>query len=280
MNVIAITEKVSKSLWITIGLVLLCVVGLLDYLTGYELSFALFYLFPIALVTWFTNGKVGVITAFVSAGIWLTADILAGQVYSHKVVYLWNTAIRLGFFLLTVLSLRLGKTLERERALARSDYVTGVVNARFFRDLAQREIDRSARYLHPFTIAYIDVDNFKAINDAFGHATGDKVLSAVADSMQQHLRKTDVVARVGGDEFVILLPEVGTEAAQAVISKMRHRLSEEMQDKSWPVTFSIGVLTFTAVPVSADEMLTMADKMMYTVKNSGKNSISYATHAG
>ena len=280
MNVIAFTEKVSKSLWITIGLVLLCVVGLLDYLTGYELSFALFYLFPIALVTWFTSGKFGVITAFVSAGIWLTADILAGQVYSHKVVYLWNTAIRLGFFLLTVLSLRLGKTLERERALARSDYVTGVVNARFFRDLAQREIDRSARYLHPFTIAYIDVDNFKAINDAFGHATGDKVLSAVADSMQQHLRKTDVVARVGGDEFVILLPEIGTEAAQAVISKMRQRLSEEMQDKSWPVTFSIGVLTFTAVPVSADEMLTMADKMMYTVKNSGKNNISYATHAG
>jgi diguanylate cyclase (GGDEF)-like protein len=280
MNVIAITEKVSRSLWITIGLVLLCAVGLLDYLTGYELSFALFYLFPIALVTWFTSGKVGVIIAFVSAGIWLTADVLAGQVYSHKVVFLWNTAIRLGFFLLTVLSLRLGKTLERERGFARSDYVTGVVNARFFRDLAQREIDRSARYLHPFTIAYVDVDNFKAINDAFGHATGDKVLSAVADSMQQHLRKTDVVARVGGDEFVILLPEVGTEVAQAVISKMRHRLSEEMQDKSWPVTFSIGVLTFTAVPVSADEMLSMADRMMYTVKNSGKNNISYATHAG
>jgi diguanylate cyclase (GGDEF)-like protein len=280
MNVIAITEKVSRSLWITIGLALLCTVGLLDYLTGYQLSFALFYLFPIALVTWFTNGNVGVLTAFVSAGIWLTADILAGQVYSHKVIYLWNTAIRLGFFLLTVLSLRLGKILERERALARSDFVTGAVNARFFRDLAQREIDRSARYLYPFTIAYVDVDNFKAINDAFGHATGDKVLSAVADSMQQHLRKTDVVARVGGDEFVILLPEVGTEVAQAVISKMRHRLSEEMQDNSWPVTFSIGVLTFTAVPVSADEMLSMADKMMYTVKNSGKNNISYATHAG
>jgi diguanylate cyclase (GGDEF)-like protein len=280
MNVIAITEKVSRSLWITIGLSLLCAVGLLDYLTGYELSFALFYLFPIALVTWFTNGKIGVVIAFVSAAIWLTADVLAGQVYAHKVIFLWNTAIRLGFFLLTVLSLRLGKTLERERALARSDYVTGAVNARFFRDLAQREIDRSARYLHPFTIAYIDVDNFKAINDAFGHATGDKVLSAVADSMQQHLRKTDVVARVGGDEFVILLPEVGTEVAQAVISKMRHRLSEEMQHKSWPVTFSIGVLTFTAVPLSADEMLSMADKMMYTVKNSGKNNISYATHAG
>ena len=75
-------------------------------------------------------------------------------------------------------------------------------------------------------------------------------------------------------------PAFLTEAAQAVISKMRQRLSEEMQDKSWPVTFSIGVLTFTAVPVSADEMLTMADKMMYTVKNSGKNNISYATHAG
>jgi diguanylate cyclase (GGDEF)-like protein len=280
MNLIATTEKVSKPLWLLAGLVLLCGIGILDYETGNELSFALFYLLPIALVTWFTSTKLGVAVALASAGVWLVADILAGEVYSHGMIYYWNTAIRLGFFLLTVLSLRLGKTLERERAVARSDYVTGAVNARFFRALAQREIDRSARHQHPLTIAYIDIDNFKAINDVFGHMTGDKVLSAVAGSMQQQLRKTDVVARVGGDEFAILLPEVGTDVAKAVISKMRQRLSEEMQDKSWPVTFSIGVLTFTAVPPSAEEMLNMADKMMYTVKNSGKNSISYATHSG
>ena len=87
-----------------IGLALLCGVGLLDYPTGYELSFALFYLLPIALVTWFTSARLGVVTAFTSAGVWLMADILAGEEYTHKAIYFWNTAIRLGFFLLTVLS--------------------------------------------------------------------------------------------------------------------------------------------------------------------------------
>ena len=158
--------------------------------------------------------------------------------------------------------------------------MTGAVNARFFRALAQREIDRSARYLHPLTVAYIDIDNFKAINDVFGHMMGDKVLAVVAHIMQQQVRKTDVVSRVGGDEFAILLPEVGTDEAKSVISKIGCRLSEEMESKGWPVTFSIGVLTFIAVPPSAEDMLGMADRVMYTVKNSGKNSVRYDTHAG
>jgi diguanylate cyclase (GGDEF)-like protein len=280
MKLIATKERMSQSLWLLIGLALLSVIGILDYVTGTELSFAQFYVLPIALVTWFTSAGLGVALAIVSAGVWLTADILAGAVYSHRFIHLWNTVIRLGFFLLTVLALRLGKTLRRERVVARSDFVTGAVNARFFRALAQREIDRSARYLHPLTVAYIDIDNFKAINDVFGHMTGDKVLAVVAHIMQQQVRKTDVVSRVGGDEFAILLPEVGTDEAKAVISKIGCRLSEEMESKGWPVTFSIGVLTFIAVPPSAEDMLSMADRVMYTVKNSGKNSVRYDTHAG
>ncbi len=132
MKTIAVMEKLSQPFWIIAGIAVLCGVGMLDYLTGYELSFSLFYLLPIALVTWFTNYKLGIAAAFVSAGAWLTADIFAGASYSRPVIYYWNSTIRLGFFLLTVFFLELGKTLEREKTFARTDFVTNAANGRFF----------------------------------------------------------------------------------------------------------------------------------------------------
>jgi diguanylate cyclase (GGDEF)-like protein len=275
IKAIATLEKLGKPFWIVVGFASLFGVGILDYVTGYELAFSLFYLVPIALLTWFANRQVGIIAALLSAGVWLTADIMAGVTYSHPAIYFWNTLIRLGFFILAVFFLELAKALEYEKTFARTDYVTGAVNSRFFHILTRAEIDLSVRYSHPFTIAYIDIDNFKTINDRFGHTIGDSVLRAVANSMQQNLRKTDIVARMGGDEFAILLPDTGSQAAQAVISKMRDRLAKEMRENNWLVTFSIGVLTFNDAPPSVDEAIKMADLAMYTVKNGSKNNISY-----
>jgi diguanylate cyclase (GGDEF)-like protein len=279
VKAIAVLEKLSKTFWLITGFMLLCVVGILDYLTGYEFSFSLFYLFPIALFTWFISYKLGIISAFVSAAIWLAVDVLAGAVYSNPAFYYWNAAVCLVFFLLTAFFLESGKALQRQKALARTDYVTGGVNSRFFHALLQREIDRSVRHHYPFTIAYMDIDNFKTINDRFGHERGDQVLSAVVNNLQKNLRKMDVVARLGGDEFAILLPEAGPDAAKLVISKVHGRLLKEMQKKNWSVTFSIGVLTFIGLSYSADEVINMADKAMYAVKNNGKNNISYTTQA-
>jgi diguanylate cyclase (GGDEF)-like protein len=280
MNLITTLERASKGFWIIVGLILLCAVGILDYLTGYEISFSLFYLIPIALLSWFVSSQLGIVVSFVSAGLWLAVDILAGARFSHPAIYVWNTLIRLVFFNLTVLLINVGKALERERTFARTDYLTGTSNTRFFHVLAQREIDRAARNQTPLTAAFVDIDNFKSINDLFGHAMADKVLGAIARNMQRHLRKTDLVARVGGDEFAILLPEAGPQAAQLVISKMQRKLLDEMWLNQWPVTFSIGVITFTAPRISVDEVLNMADKLMYSVKNDGKNDVAYATHPG
>ena len=271
-------ERQTRFFWVTIGIGLLCLVGIVDYWTGFEVSLSLFYLIPIALVTWYTTARLGVIFAISGAIIWLTADISSGAVHSYPFIYLWNSAIRLGFFVLTVASLKLIKTLEQEKNIARIDYVTGLPNTRYFHDLAQREINRSFRSRNPFTTAYIDLDNFKTVNDSLGHVVGDRVLHAVADCMQRHLRSTDIVARIGGDEFAIFLPEIGSSLAKAVISKMHSKLLEDMQNNNWPVTFSIGVLTFTRAPVSVNEALNLVDQMMYSVKNKGKNNITFATH--
>ena len=153
------------------------------------------------------------------------------------------------------------------------------MNTRSFHDTAQRELDRSIRYKHPFTVAFIDIDNFKVINDTFGHIFGDMVLRAIVQNIHRNLRKTDTIARVGGDEFAILLPELDADTARVAISKMQNKLMEEMLKNKWPVTFSIGVITLNSpTDLSVDNILGIADKMMYSVKNYGKNDIKYATY--
>jgi diguanylate cyclase (GGDEF)-like protein len=255
-------------------------IGILDYLTGYELAFSLFYLLPISLLTWLTGKRLGVLMALSSALVWLLADVFAGNAYSNPIIYFWNTLIRLGFFLIVVYLLAaLRSALEHERELSRVDSLTGAVNFRFFSTLLQMEIDRTRRYQRPFTIAYIDIDNFKAINDQFGHTTGDRLLRTFVQYTQTSLRKTDIVARLGGDEFAILLPETGQAAAATFLSRIQQGLLDKMQNDHWPVTFSIGVLTCIEAPISIDEVIRLADDLMYSVKKDGKNAITYSTCA-
>ena len=277
MELPEVLKRVNKLTWVGVGLILLGGVGFLDYITGTELSFSLFYLIPIGLISWVVSEQLGLLTAVLSAGIWLVIELISGVTYSSPFVYLWNTIIRTGFFSLSVFIIRLLRTMERERMYARTDSLTEALNTRYFHELAQMEIDRSVRYQRAFTIAFIDVDNFKTINDTLGHTAGDNVLRAIATNIKLHLRKTDIVARVGGDEFVVLLPETNEETGPLVITNMRKALLMEMEENDWPVTFSIGVLTLTAPRLSVDEILGRADKLMYVVKNGTKNNIHYAS---
>jgi diguanylate cyclase (GGDEF)-like protein len=273
-------KKVSKTVWIGLGVLLLSMVAFLDYITGVEFSFSLFYLLPISLISWAINERFGLAFAFLSSCVWIGVDIWSGNSNrtSNLFAYMWNATTRLGFFLLPVFMIRLNRALQREKELARTDFLTGVLNARFFHELAQMEINRSVRYKRPFTLAFIDVDNFKTINDTFGHTTGDIVLRAIGMNIKTHLRRTDIVARVGGDEFVVLLPETNAQIAPVAISNMQRALLNEMNENGWSVTFSIGVLTLSDPRLSVDEMLGRTDQLMYIVKNSGKNNIQYAIH--
>jgi diguanylate cyclase (GGDEF)-like protein len=234
---------------------------------------------PISLVTWFTGRRIGIVASFVSAVVSLITDVAAGVSYSHPLIYAWNTMIVLISFVIVVFLLSSLKTLlEHEQELARTDYLTGAVNSRIFYDLLQTEINRSQRYKNPFTIAYIDLDNFKTINDEFGHATGDQVLRFVVNQVRKHLRKTDVIARLGGDEFALLLPETNQESAQVVLSKLQRDILARMQQSNWPVTLSTGVLTCIDAPRATEEVVKMVDALMYSVKRGSKNGIKYATY--
>lgn len=272
-------ENRSSLLWATAGILYVCFIGVLDYLTGNEISLSLFYLAPIVIVTWFVDKNAGLVISFLATLSWLVAVYAAGQRFSHPSIYFWNLLIRAVFYLIvTYLVAELQRARREERLAARTDFVTGAVNARYFHELLQMEVERIRRYPHPFTVVYLDIDNFKLVNDLFGHQMGDEVLSYIARELKAQLRSTDIVARVGGDEFALLLPSARQPEARVVISKVRPSLLGAIRDKNWPITFSMGAVTCVAPPDSAEQLIRMADELMYEVKNSTKNNIRFANY--
>jgi len=262
---------------LTLGFASIAVLGVLDYATGYEFSFSLFYLIPVSFVAWYQGHRAALATALLSAVTWDLANTLAGQTYSNPAITLWNGASRLGFFVIvTFLISRLKKELDRERELSRTDHLTGVGNSRGFYDMAAVEILRAERHRHPFSICYIDLDNFKVINDQHGHSVGNAVLRTVAVTLGENLRKIDLVARLGGDEFVVLFPETDPDSARPAVEKIQRLLLNAMEHHRWPVSFSVGVVTYISPPRSVDEMIRRADHTMYEVKNAGKNAVRFS----
>jgi diguanylate cyclase (GGDEF)-like protein len=279
-KVLRFLESQSNAVILLEGLMLIATIGLLDFVTGDEIAFSVFYVLPISLIAWFVNSRLGLLASTISAVVWLGADVATHDPYSNQFIPVWNSLIRLAFFvIITFLLSALRKALQRESDLARIDHLTGAANSRYFHDVAQLEIDRCQRYQRPFTLAYVDLDNFKTVNDQLGHVVGDRVLRTVVESLKSQLRKTDFVARLGGDEFIVLFPETTQDAARHALTKIQGFLADCMRREKWPITFSIGVLTCGAAPGSSEDLLRMADELMYAAKNDGKNKVRYGTYA-
>jgi diguanylate cyclase (GGDEF)-like protein len=266
-------SRSRRTIWL-IATTTTLVIGAIDLIIGYEYSTSLFYVIPVAIATWYGSRTAGVVIALLSAIVWLAADIGAGHEYSHVGIFFWNTLIRFGVLLVIVMTLAGFRRAVRqvERAAA-TDYLTGLLNRRgFYRVLAQ-EHARGVRYGRPFTLAYLDLDNFKSVNDRFGHDTGDKLLIGVAQRLDRMLRQTDRVARLGGDEFAVLFAETGSSAARAAFMHTHAELMAYMKSHDWPVTFSVGMVTFETVPATTEQTLKVADEVMYDVKRGGKDNI-------
>jgi diguanylate cyclase (GGDEF)-like protein len=253
------------------GLVMVILIGTADYLTGREFSLFIFYLLPVFMVTLGAGRTSGLAMAAASIGAWLITDILSGGTDSHSMIKYWNAVVRLVFFSIIVI---LQDAFSRERYLARTDFLTRLNNRTMFYEVASAEIERSKRYGKPFSLAYLDIDNFKKVNDLYGHEAGDHLLKIVSALIRRNVRRIDVAARLGGDEFAVLLPETGGEAAEAVVTKLRTMLQLAMDRHRWPVTFSIGIATYEAPPENVDELISSADGLMYAAKRAGKDRIN------
>jgi len=165
---------------------------------------------------------------------------------------------------------------ELERR-AYSDYLTGLANRRYFLEKAENELARARRYGEELSILMLDVDHFKQVNDRYGHKVGDIVLQKLAEVCRSTLRDVDIIGRLGGEEFAVLLPKTGSVQAMEAAERLRTALAAAQvnQDNAISLHFtaSLGVATFSKEDTHFDSLLNRADKALYKAKNWGRNCV-------
>jgi diguanylate cyclase (GGDEF)-like protein len=170
--------------------------------------------------------------------------------------------------------------LKRANALSSIDDLTGLFNSRFLDGAMRREVKRSVRTGRPLSLLFVDLDGFKGINDRYGHLCGSRALVEAATRIQSGARETDIVARFGGDEFALILPDTGREGAMMVARRVRERVSSLpfLADEGigYRLTASVGAATLCAAAGSPESLLAAADTAMYRVKGRGKDGIEMA----
>lgn len=257
-----------------IGLTL--ALGWIHYSTGRSYEFHVFFEVPILVVAWFLGFWRALVVVVLATGVWFAADRALEGNQADIFPLIFNTAMRLIIFVLGAwLLARLRQTLAREALLAREDTLTRLANRRAFHELGRAALALARRQEgSPVTAVFIDLDRFKQVNDEHGHDTGDAVLRRVAEVFRGHVRAGDIAGRLGGDEFALLLPGMDDRAALVYVEELRQRLLAAMRTHGWPVTFSIGIVSYQHAPEDLEALLVEADRLMYAAKQAGRDRIT------
>jgi diguanylate cyclase (GGDEF)-like protein len=185
----------------------------------------------------------------------------------------WHTVVIAVLALALACDLYLrGRALLKDRGRARAGLVTWHENRRAFYELAGREFERARRYDHPFTLGYFDLDDYKEVSDRFSHPTAEEMLRLVVQSARSSIRVSDVVARLGGDTFAVLLPEAGPEAAGTVIRKLQQSVRDAAEETALPLSISGGVVTCLQPAESLEAVIGAADRLLSGAKGAGNDS--------
>jgi diguanylate cyclase (GGDEF)-like protein len=268
----------SSSL-VVAAVLLTAFVGYVDYLTGREVRVFPLYFVPAGLAAWRVGRGAGIFISALAVTVWEYAGWLTGVRHSSPLVDIWNVVVQFGsLFAFSQLLCSLQDALERERTISRIDVVTDLPNRRAFFERLGVEIRRARRHGRPLTMAYMDLDNFKKVNDVFGHRHGDLVLRSFAEVLRARCRAGDTVARLGGDEFAVLLPETDVADARGILERIRAHAAKELGSLPVPVGVSIGAVTCSDAD-TADEIVRFADEIMYSVKGAGKGQVKVVSVA-
>lgn len=252
-------------------LLLALFLGFVDHITGYEISFSIFYLLPISIAVWYGGRPMGYAISTVSAVVWAVVEHASALPYSQQWILYWNSGSRLAFFLVVAwLLAELSANLRRHQHLASTDNLTGLLNRTGFVERAGPVMTAATRHAHPTTIGFADLNGFKQVNDTLGHAGGDAVLELIGSLLTRARRGSDITARYGGDEFVVLLPHTGLDGARQFFDKFRRAAESEIREGGWTgLSVSIGAAVFEQGPPDLIESLRIADRLMYRAKAAG-----------
>jgi diguanylate cyclase (GGDEF)-like protein len=252
-------------------------IGYLHFIIGPSFEFHLFFLVPIMVASWFTGVFFCYFVLCLTIFSWTLGDYLLASNNIESLPFLFNSTIHaLILAYITYLLRYIRHLLIRESQLAREDSLTKIPNRRSFYESGEIAFSTGHRQQLPVTIIFIDVDSFKSINDTYGHKIGDKLLFEAAQVMNQHVRKNDVLGRIGGDEFCLILLNVEKEQAHSYATNLKEKLAEKMYQHQWQTTFSMGIVTYRVTPPDFLNTIEQADKLMYEVKSNGRNGFSQA----
>jgi diguanylate cyclase (GGDEF)-like protein len=248
-----------------LGLLVIGVGFVVDLTTGRDLSLSLVYVAGVGLMVWMGSLRIGLLGA-AGASVAVFVDAVQNDVAAG--VALTNAATAFVLLLATIAVVDyLHVKMVREASQARFDPLTGLCNRRACEERCAVEIARLRRRAGSLSVAFLDFDGLKQINDRRGHAAGDAALVHLAASAQAALRPTDLLSRVGGDEFILLLPDTDYDEAAVVIRRIQGRLAEA--DGGEPASVTAGLVTWHSPPQSIDQLFVEADALMYSAKRTG-----------
>jgi diguanylate cyclase (GGDEF)-like protein len=266
-----IGDRAIRSGFVLGGILLIAYV---DFSSGVELRVFPLYYVPISFAAWHFGRAGAVVTASLCAFAWFGSNQLAGMQFSHPAVWVANSILQgASFTIVGLLVAGLKLAASRARALSRMDSLCPLLNSRAFYEDCGRLLALCRRAKRPVTLAYLDLDDFKAVNDTRGHAQGDALLRTIAQTLLSSIRSSDVAARLGGDEFAIMMPELGPNEARQTLERLRRALGQPTPDLFCTIAVSVGAVTFMMAPDDAQAMVQMADSVMYSAKKDGKNRI-------
>jgi diguanylate cyclase (GGDEF)-like protein len=263
--------RVPTPLWQSLAIVCVNTIGvtLLDFLENASRFTLAFYMLNIAFATVAFGRRMGVTAALLSVATLAVVDLTSGQV--QRPLTEWPLFLAVLLSLVAIL-IRINR-LQQDALI---DAVTGLRNHRYFQVRLRDELQRTDRTSRPTGLLIFDLDNFKGINDRFGHAVGDYVLSQVSRVLEGNARSSDVVCRYGGEELAVILPETSLTEAALVAERLRLAV-ERRNDRPGPaVTVSAGAASYPEAAGHIDGLIGAADAAMYSAKRAGKNRVAGA----
>ena len=269
-------ERRSQKTLIVYAVSLTILLGIFDFRTGTEIHFLLLYLVPIFIGSWFVSREAGVYLAVFGSLVWFAIDAIGGRFYSSVWIAYWNLLMRTSVFILfAIMQAQLRAKLNELSKLANHDFLTGLPNGHAFYQLTAKEMDR-AFGLEPMTLACVDISGFKWINHRFGYPMGDQMICKIAHTIKQHVPRSELVGRMGGTSFAILLPNVASDAANLILQRLQDALNDERRKFSQPLTFFISAIACTKAPRTLAELMHEADAHMTRMKGGKRDSLQIA----